>query len=357
MELFFNMYKVKYTVLNKLLIEKDIIKSDTNNVNVFINLEPLLMRLFTSEVNKYVSINKTSDKEFISNIINLAAHYKMFFTKKKIYSRIFIMIPSYGIEYKNSDVNPEYRMYSSFKFSTNEDNNYVSRMILSSLKTIKVIIEYIKDVYFIESGSIENSVTPFIINKEQNDDKVINFIVTSDMYDFQYVNYNFNIIIPKGDNSIICVKDNIIEYIQKKYMNNIVKYSFSSSFLPFIFSVVGNKTRNIYNVKGIGLKSIFKLIQTAINKDIIANDMSNIYLLLSIVKNNAKELINNNYKVIDIPFQYSKLSKVDIYYIISQIKDKFDNIELRKLNDNYFQDYPIMIQEITMPATKNKIIF
>ena len=37
----------------------------------------------------------------------------------------------------------------------------------------------------------------------------------------------------------------------------------------------------------------------------------------------------------------------DLYVITSQIVDKFDNETLKKLNDKYFELYPIQLMELT----------
>ena len=89
MEVFFNMFKVKYSKLLELLRENEDINIGTDNtVHIYINLETILMKLCNPETSQYISISKTAKIEFIANIINLAAHYRLFFTKYKIDSKI-----------------------------------------------------------------------------------------------------------------------------------------------------------------------------------------------------------------------------------------------------------------------------
>lgn len=356
MEIIFNMFKVKYSKLLDLLRSNNNINIGTDDtVHIYINLEPLILKLCNQETIEYISVNKNAKIEFIANIINLAAHYRMFFTKHKIDSKVFLYIPSLSEKsYKNTIHNKDYRMYSRFRFSEGAGNLPLYTVITETIPLIQLIIEYIQGVYFINSKQIENSLVPFIINEDK---EVItkNFIVTTDLYDLQYVNHDCNIIIPKGDNSYICTENSTINYLKSLY-NCKGTYKFSSNFIPFILSIIGSKYRNIYNIKGMGMKSVYKVIQKAIDQKLVSNNIDNIYLLLNIIKSSVRDEILNNYKCVDLNYQYTQLSKKDIYDITSQIKDKFDNIALRKINDKYFIEYPIMLQEITATVNKRKDI-
>ena len=109
---YFNLFKVKYEILTNLLREsKDIKVSLKDNINVYIDLEPILIKLANTYINDYI---KSGDKsivyEFISNIVNLAAHYRWFFTKHKLTSRIYLCMPSITTkEFKNTAYHSDYR--------------------------------------------------------------------------------------------------------------------------------------------------------------------------------------------------------------------------------------------------------
>ena len=87
----------------------------------------------------------------------------------------------------------------------------------------------------------------------------------------------------------------------------------------------------------------------------VSNNIDSIHLLLNIIKPNLRNNIIQNYYCIDLNYQYKQLSKKDIYVIMSQLKDKFDNIALKKINDSYFNEYPVMMEEI-MPLKKRRDI-
>ena len=358
MELYFNLFKVKYV---KLL---DLFRADTSinialkdTVNVFINLEPIYTKMCNPTVNDYLKVKgKTAHIEFIACVINLAAHYKWFFTKNKIKSRIYLYFPSLSLsQHKNRVFNKEYRRVFEYKFTEDVGNHLLYKMITSTIPFIETIMEYIQGVYYLDSNNIENSLIPEIINKANNDN-AINFIVSNSLYDWQYVNKGFHIIIPKRDDSVVVSKHTAMELLYD--LNNIEgSFSLAPKIFPFLISIVGSKNRNIYNVKGVGMKTAIKLLQSAVDNKLITNEITNIHLLLEVIKPGWRDLILTNYYCTDIDSQYNQLKSKDIYDITSQIRDRFDNVSLKKINDKYFTHHPIQLMEITAEPTGGMQIF
>lgn len=359
MELYFNLFKVKYEKLMELLRQDETVNISTRDtVNIFINLESLFINMTNPKVKDYLVVNqKSSTIQFIACVINLAAHYRWFFTKNKIKSKVYLYFPTLSTaEYKNRLFDKDYRRYYDYKFKEDVQNSLVYKTITSSIPIINMILEYIEGVYFIDSHNIENSVIPYIIRESEKDESV-NFIVSNSFYDFQYVNYGFKIIVPRRDESALINQYNAIDYIANFHNCN-GTYTFSSKFLPFILSLVGNKNRNIYNIKGVQFKSAYKLIQTAFDKKMLGNESTNIHMLINIVKPAWRDIISINYYCTDIIYQYNQLNSKDIHDILSQMTDKFDNASLRKINDKYFTQFPIMLMEITaIPSGKRNVNF
>lgn len=355
---YFNLFKVKYDLLTNLLREsRDINIGSRDNVNVFIDIEPILIKLSNSYINEYI---KSGDKsvvyEFISNIVNLAAHYRWFFTKYKLSSRIYLCMPSVTTRvYKNTVYHSDYRQYFTFKFLDDVENEPLRNLIVQSLEYTRLIIEYIQGVYFIESGSIENSVIPYLI-QQYNDDKSVNFIVTNSSYNFQYVNYNTNIIIPRKEESVLLTKSNVIDFMVELYECR-GNYTIGPKLLPFILSIVGNKYRNIYNIKRMQMKSAFKLIQKALDGGLITNNITNVYMLSKTMIPSVREQLVLNYNLTDIQTQYNRLNKKDLFGIYEQLKDKLDNVSLKKINDKLFVKDPLMLVEITTIPYQGNVKF
>jgi hypothetical protein len=280
MEVIFNLFKVKYTKLDELLSKYCTNVDPHSLVKVFINIEPIIRKLSSSNIEEYLRV-KTEERSFdmISNIINLASHYRLFFTKNKLYSKVYLYV-SYPFSksfFKNRLIIPEYRSYYEHKYSKNPNHFVLSEVLTSAIPFTKIILEYIEGVYLIQSEHIESSLIPHIITNNQ-EEKSINFIISTDKYDYQYANKNFYIIRPKQNDSYIVTKDNIIENLkyEEKVLSDI---NVDSRYYTFILSLLGDKYRNIEKIKRVGLANIIKMINKALKENIISDDVFNINIL------------------------------------------------------------------------------
>lgn len=348
MNVIFNMYKIKYKKLEEMLSAKYIGLYQNCNVNLFINMENILISLSSPNIVEKLRVgNKGRNFQFISNVINLAAHYKRFFTKNGINIKIFLYVPFpfSSMLQKNKAINSDYRDYYEYKFNNNTSNYELREMIESSIEMIKIICEYIEGVYFITSENLENSLIPAVIADNKND-KYFNFIISKDIYDYQYISKDFHILYPKGDFSLVISKHNLYDVITKDVLvrtNNDINVKF----LPFILSIIGSKNRNIYNIKGFGVVKLLKLIDKLIDEKVITNETTNIHILIEFINEKFRTKVMNNFYCTDIDFQLLSLNTRDHYNIISQLKDKFDNVSLKKINDKYFTEYPLQLIEVT----------
>ena len=83
----FNCHKIKFSKLDELN------PLNGKKVRFFINLESVLKRILTQYVNNYlVARNDTlyTKKELLSNIINLAQHYRLYCAKQDIESEVYL---------------------------------------------------------------------------------------------------------------------------------------------------------------------------------------------------------------------------------------------------------------------------
>lgn len=345
MDVIFNLFKIKYTKLDELLTKHCTTLKPNSNINLFINFESLMKKLYNSNIMEYLKVCKNKEEEIISNIINLAAHYRLFFSKNKIYSKIyFYMGFPFKSHYKNKLINPDYRKLYNEKYSKGNEIFVFSELLNNTIPIVKIIFEYIEGVYFINSNLIEPSLIPYIITKDSMNN-TFNLILSKEKYDYQYVNKDFYLLNPKQENSYIIDSQNIIENVKidNKVYNDL---TVSSKYLSFILSLLGDKYRNIEKIKSIGLSGVIKSINKAIEQNKIGENVFNINILSNIIKEEYRKDLLNNFYCTDIDTQYSMLNIKDIYSITEQLIDKFDNVQLKKLNDQYFINSPIYLMEL-----------
>lgn len=343
----FNLFKIKYAKLDELITKHCTEIGPTSRVNLFINLEPIIRKLTASNVDEYLRVkNKEKSYELISNIINLASHYRMFFTKSKLYSKVYMYVNyPFRSQYKNRMLNSKYRKDYEQKFTDNPKAMVLSHTMDNIIPFIKIILEYVEGVYLIPSGAVEASVVPQVINKEYPNTH-LNLLVSTDRYDYQYVNQGFYILRPKKDQSYIVSPQNAVEIM--KLEDKVVDPTLvGNNFIPFILSVLGDKNRSIPKLKRVGIAGIVTMLHKAIEDNIIGPDVRNINILSQIIKDEYRAQVMTNFYTTDIESQVQALNVRDIHMIKEHIVDKFDNVSLKKMNDEYFHGYPIQLMELT----------
>ena len=351
-ELHFNMFKIKYSKLDELLQDFTFTKGE--EVYIYINLESILKKLSSTIADKENIINpKKRNIILTSCVFNLISHYRYYFHKKSVCSRIFVYGPeSIDVNYLNREYNKDYR--TKAVIMNTEETTSIAKTYEDSIKMIKTILNYIEGVNFITSGIIEPSVVPLVISKYFRTEINKNFIITDDRYDYQYIKEYFIILKPRLDNSQLIDIGNVMDILKAKCKcNNIPNPDIN--FLPFIISMLGDKYRNIDKIKGLGISRIYSKIHNGLESNIITNDIDNINSLACLVNEEYQNDFLINYMTTSIFEQYKKLSDVEEKYILNQIIDKHDGGYLKIINEDYFNEYPLNIIEINTGIKKRNL--
>ena len=349
-DMIFNCYKSKFDKLDLLFNQET--NSKIKSVNIFINLESILNKLHIGDVEDWLSAMKKSEKRkyhysIIVNIFNLAAHYRRYFTKNKIKSNIVFFMNDYDkySNFNNKLFIPEYRDKFIYNYTQNIKYTSINYILSVVVKNIRLISDYIENVYYVSTDRLESSIIPeLILNKL---DGKINLLITSDEYDLQYVNKNFLIIYRYYDKMSIITKKNLFNFLCEKYEIK-PKYELPNYILTFALSVTGSKRRSIPKIPGWSWKSIYKAIWKLYQEtDISENEIVQLeHLIAAIKKEDKKEIITNNYMCTDIDRQCKMVSDSQLTSVTQQLKDLYEFDVLKDLNERYFTEEPIMIQEL-----------
>ena len=352
MDLYFNMFKIKYSKLDELL--NDFTFSKGEEVYIYISLESILKKL-TSTITDKENIILNSKRNIIltSCVFNLISHYRYYFHKKSVCSKIFVYGPeSIDVDYLNREYNKDYR--TKLMLMNVEETSSIGKTYKDSVKMIKTILNYIEGVNFITSGILEPSVIPLIINKYFKTEINKNFLITDDRYEYQYIKNYFVILKPKMDKSTLIDSLNVMDILKSKTKcKNIPNPDIN--FLPFIISILGDKYRNIDKIKGMGISRIYNEINKGLESNIITNDIENVNSLLCLVNENFQNDFLINYMTTSIFEQYKKISDVEEKYILNQIIDKYDGGYMKVINENYFNEHPLNIIEINTGIKKRNL--
>lgn len=337
----FNKYKTVFTILDTL----DIVEPNTSQIILYLNLEFMIKIIMTEEINNKLLSEEdgnTLKTSLISNIINLAQHYRWYFSKKGYECHIYIYWNYQKDTYKNNKYIEGYRSYYNNKLYNTTSCKYLTDSLAACYKTLRTIVKYLNQVDIIDSSDVESSVIPYILYKHfyQNDEKIKHIIISNDKYDFQYVRYGFKILVPNQNKTKIITDKNVISHL-KELSNIKSELDVPIDYVSFIISLLGCKYRTIMKINRVGLGTILKMVQTGIKNLIIGEHSTDLESLSKIINPEFVEHFTKNYRCTDIETQYSELTPLDIHKIVSQREDKYDDKAIEYINDRYFQFCPI----------------
>lgn len=348
----FNMMKIRYPDYDKSIESTEFLTPD-DKVNIFINFESVLNNLSCiKDIDKKLILERELDVILTSNILNLAAHYKNFFRKNNLETRVFIYYTGLSSnKFINNQINEDYRSYYMMKYMNNPKFSYLGESLVNTIIPMtKKIAEFLPNVYFIDGNNIEGSLIPYIIGKMDSSYK--NLIITSDIYDTQYQlidTYLCHYIKKSFSGSLLsCNIEQTLKHIFKDKVNEDYTIFNNKPYYLMLLSCVGDKKRSIEPIRGIGTKTVIKLINRGLDENIITDKTNTVELLKNIIAIDSQNDLVNNFNCINIEDQYNVLSKEDIFNIEKQLIDRFDNGSLLKLNATKFYNHQMMLEQLTM---------
>ena len=230
----------------------------------------------------------------------------------------------------------------------NEECLFLVNCIRDSFCTLQKLVQFINEVYLINGGEVESSLIPYLMEEYVYQDytnKTQKIIISDSKYDFQYVNQNgFTVIESAKDKSTIINQDNVIELLKQR-MNIKSALTVPNSLIPFVICLLGDRYRNIPKLAGIGMSTILKMANVAIQNSIITENTKDVDMLSSIISDNYKTSFKNNYLCTNIDYQKKDVNPYQISLIRQQVIDKFDDRTLKSMNEKYFLHCPLMLIE------------
>lgn len=334
----FNMFKIRFEKLDTYS------KLSKKKTRVFINLEMVLKLLLTPRVSEYCKSISTVELEriLVSNIINLAQHYRLYLTKLHIPNEVYLYW-NFPIvkKYNNDKYIEKYRSLYNEKI-TDDDTDCIVDTLERIHGQLRTIINYVNEVYLLDGGMVDSGVIPYLIAKEHSSQICQNILVTNNRYEFQYIKHGFRIWFPDREDSMELTEANIFLFMKEK-LNLKSKDIIPINYLPFVISLLGDRYRGITKIKGIGLAKAVKLVNSSLENGIITPTTSSIELLKRMFSEEQQDTFVRNYKCTDVEYQYAEISMKQESKILDQIIDKYDDDSLYYLNDKFFKDHLIMI--------------
>lgn len=364
--------KVKYMDMDRLFgnrvdeINKQGKRKAIDAANIYINFESLYNKFRRPNYNKYFEVMdkkelKRTYRQCIAEFINVAAHYRKYFTNHGIKTNIIYYyneIEDDYAPYNNSGLCEDYRMHW-FNSLHNPNRWAINNMVLDSIPYMKLICDYLENIYFISCKHVESSIVPFTFYMEGFFPSNMNLIVTSDEYDYNYAIYNFLVVTKYLSEPMLITKKNLIPFANWKMGK---EYEPERNIHPrlfgFIMACLGNKKRSIYKVNRTGYRNIYKNLLKLYDAGYIFDedeDTMHIQNLLHVLNNEDYRILTKegiatdimaNFNVMDYEAQYKQLSKPQIKAMKNQLVDRTDTGALIDINERYFGEYPLRLLEL-----------
>lgn len=348
----FHMFKIKHATLDRLKV----LDPNMDRVHIYINLESVFNKLINPRVNNYLmaSIRGEEDKSklkltLVSHVINLAQHYRLYCAKHRKESRI-ILYWNYPIStnYTNRKYIVDYRSYYNHKMFRNEECSFLVECIRDAFHVLEKMVQFINEVYLITGGEMESSVVPVIMEEYVYQDYTNHtqkIIISDSKYDFQYVNQpGFTVIESAKDKSVVVDQGNVIELLKERMgIKSIL--TVPNKLIPFVICLLGDRYRNIPKLAGVGMSTILKMANKAIQTHMITESTTDVDMLTEIISDTYKEQFRKNYLCTNIDYQKKDVNPLMISLIRQQVVDKFDDRTLKVMNEKYFLHCPIMLIE------------
>lgn len=345
----FNMHKIRFDDMDTFMMGQNgyLANENPDEVHIFINLEDIYRTILCiNGEDSMIAIHNmdNAQKMMISNVINLAQHYRLYFAKLKIPNKVFLYWnhnPD-NKDYKNRKYIYDYRSSYDAKIGNLSPFPYIRDVITKSLKTLQTIITYVNEVYLITHNTIESSVIPYIFYRDQVDDKkYMNIIISRDAYDYQYALYGFYVINPKKQR-VITESSILIEYSNHcRWKKKLIDIPLN--FVPTLMAVLGDHNKGIDKIKAVSVKKLCDIVKDNIFNLKVTSNTNSLDIIETMFQDDIREEFRNNYHCTCIPLQYQEITPSERFEIFSQVIDKYDDISLEFLNERFFNQYPIMI--------------
>ena len=217
------------------------------------------------DIDRKIYSSRDFNEIMISNIVNLAAHYRKFFRGNNLDTRVYLyMTELEEPEYNETELNPDFRSYYYVKYTKNPKYlDMTDRLNNIIIPKSKEIMNYIKGVYFLTSKNFDSSLIPLMIAKKEPDRK--NIVITSEYVDTQYSLYENFICYylrrsPIKSTTSCNIQEHVVSLLNKtdnEYSNEFTLYA-NKAFYVLLFSMIGEQYRTVEKIPGVGSATLIK---------------------------------------------------------------------------------------------------
>lgn len=343
---------VKYDRMKE-LINFAFVGSNANNINVYLDMYPIIRSIYSDKYNVKVD-------DYIGlapSIINLCAHYRLFFRVFYKVESTFYIVCGKNCPELNSRLIPGYNNVMATRLN-GVVRSVMDDMIKTNFDIMNLLCPYLPDIHFIKTD-YETSVVIGYLIQNQMDKAIPNLVISKDIYPLQLIPQypNTYFIRPYKaeighDLSIILKPINSQEDALEFW-----KYYFSSKHLktdttmihPINISPV-NAMSGMFerSVKSrIRLSHVLNMITQIIGATPVECTLSSIYQSFPELESRVTLLeMENRYHALNVPYQVETLYKDSVEAKTMNLENKRDDAAIRMISSKYFENTPLNLNDL-----------
>lgn len=348
------MMKMKYADMDESFTSKNFFQYQ-DKVNIFISMETII-KLLTSiqELERRLRLNKEFPTIIISDILNLAGHYKRFFVNNGFDTRIYLYATSLeSDDFPQRKYNEDFRSYYLVKYNDNPKFAYFTDNFKSDiLPQVKTYCDFIPGVYYLDSKNIDGSVVPYLIASEDPSRK--NVIISGELFETQYAQIPGFLSYVISINGGVHVTSSTSQFLQRltrkgedDIKDMIELYSSSHSIYTSLLSVLEDRARCISGLNGVGPKTLERYLLQGLERNEITVNTKSPEIIGEVFHDQyIKDDFVNNFYCLSVPDMYQEMTNADKLKILNQRMDRYDLNSLQILNATTFYKHPIRLENL-----------
>ena len=332
-------------------------KTDSNDVNIFIDVYSILNGLYKRGTN----IQIIDSYAIASCIINLAIHLRAYFeSRHRVSSKVYII-------YGGARPTTAYKFYSPYNMRNvqmEDSNEYLKGLIKDNLDVITILCRYLYDIFAIVDYENEFSViTSALIDLNATQgNNAPNIIYSKDPLSYQLVAFKPYTFLyrPKKKSNEDCswVVTKSTLYNAYRYGEMSLTKQFDTTLNVKMFSIYqaisGVRSRNLVNLKN--SNNAIKFLEKAVENNVfslgynaasILRDGYNPFESLCLGTNIFPSDIRDRFLAIDLNYQTMLYTSGTSYIAnLTELINLYNPQEVRNINDKYFQIYPLDLNRV-----------
>ena len=329
-------------------------RSDTSEINIFIDLNSFLKRIWDPRPYSY-----KTDNVLVASIINACAHYRNYFwTRHMVKTRIYLVWGYNLPSYQSLEYNAHFRERVAIMKEAQE-------LLDMTKAALEFLCPYLPQIYFIDGDEHEVAATIYTL---AFDNMMPNIVLTRDVYAYQLVAYCPNTFVyrPKKqynqnqsgivDNSWVVTKTNLFRAL-KHEMDYKVKTDKPNDprHLGYVFALSGMRKRHVKGIMTFNRACSVVMAMEEERPESFTDPTTFEYTLCFDVPDRLRGIgfrqsgdLVQRYKTLDV-IQAANVLKQSSRYIsitTNAIQDLYNPQAVMEINDKEYIDYPLELMEL-----------